>query len=76
MIIDRRTLGLQSLSITDIDLLQLNGEDYVILSDANSRLIAFKYTLGNAVEDVMVIPVNGMPQQFELSAEGTWLIAV
>ncbi len=49
MIIDRRTLGLKTLSITDIDLIQLNGEDYVILSDANSRLIAFKYTLGNTV---------------------------
>lgn len=64
MIIDRRTLGLKSLSITDIDLLQLNGEDYVILSDVNSRLIAFRYTLGNTVEDIMVIPVEGMPQQF------------
>lgn len=44
LIVDRRTLGLPALSITDIDLVVIDGLDYVVLSDASNRLVIFRYT--------------------------------
>lgn len=76
LIVDRRTLGLNSLSISDMEILQIDGEDYIVLTDTNSRLIVFRYKGENTIKDVMVIPVNGVPRQFEETAEGTWLIAI
>lgn len=49
LIIDRRTLDLHSLSITDIDLVVIDGLDYVVLSDTDNRLIIFRYTEDNDI---------------------------
>ena len=44
LIVDRRTLDLHTLSITDIDLVIIDGLDYVVLSDTDNRLVIFRYT--------------------------------
>ncbi len=74
-IIDRRTLGLASLSITDIDVVDLSGTPYIILTDLLNGLIIFKYNEDNSIEDIRVIPVAGAARQFAESPEGTWLVA-
>lgn len=61
---DRRTLGLDSLSITDIDIVDLDGVEYIVLTDKASRLIAFRYMEDNTIEDIQVINVEGVPSQF------------
>ena len=75
MIADRRTLGLDSLSITDIDIVTLDGIDYIALTEKNSKIVLFRYTEDNSVEDVKVINVEGYLRQFVQTSEGTWLIA-
>lgn len=75
MIVDRRTLGLNTLSITDIDVVEFEGVQYLILSDLLNGLIIFKYDPANYVDEIKVIPIEGLTRQFAESPEGTWLIA-
>lgn len=43
MIIDRRTLGLPSLAINDIDIVMRKGIKYIMLTDNNQGIITFRY---------------------------------
>jgi hypothetical protein len=63
------------LSIIDIDVIELNGQDYILLTDISSRLVIFRYTESNTIEDIMIVPVEGIPSNFATSYSGTWLIA-
>jgi hypothetical protein len=45
MVVDRNVLKLESLAIVDMDLVELEGKNYVVLTDSvNSKLILFRYT--------------------------------
>jgi hypothetical protein len=66
---------LEWLSIVDIDVVQIRGEDHILLTDANSKLIAFKFTEFGKIEDPFVIDAEGTLRNFAVSAWGTWLIA-
>lgn len=46
-IVDRRVLGLDSLSITDMVVKNMKGSTYVILADADSRLVKFTFSPTN-----------------------------
>ena len=45
MIIDRRTLGLPSLAINDIDVVIKQGIKSIILTDNNQGIISFRYLI-------------------------------
>ena len=63
LIVDRRSLGLDSLSIVDMDIVQIHGISYILVADANSRLILFRYLSDNRVGEVRQIQIDGVPSQ-------------
>ena len=74
-IIDRRTLGLATLSITDIDVIEVEGVKHILLTDTINGLISFIYNIDNTVDKVKLIPLEGEGRQFTQTPQGTWLIA-
>lgn len=52
MIVDRRELELDSLSIADIDILDMNGAKLIVLTDTSSRLVSFQYFTDNTIGNI------------------------
>lgn len=67
---------MDSLSITDIDTVNINGDLYILVTDANQGVILFRFTPDGAIEDIKIVGVQGSARQFDLGPEGTWLIAL
>lgn len=66
---------MESLSITDLDVIRLAGENFVVISDAARRLVLFRFTTDGIFGDRIIVSIEGIPRQFDLGPEGTWLIA-
>ena len=67
LIVDRRTLGLDSLSITDMAVMDLSGITYIVLADASGKLIMFRYMADNTVGDIHTLSVLGSPMSISVS---------
>ena len=67
LIVDRRTLGLDSLSITDMAVMDLNAVTYIIVADASGKLIRFRYMPDNTIGDIHTLSVAGSPMSISIS---------
>ena len=75
LIVDRRALGLDSLSITDMDLIELSGITYVLVADAGGWLVMFRYMPDNTIADVKTFEVEGSPMQVEVTPYSEIIVA-
>ena len=75
LIVDRRALGLDSLSITDMDLIELSGITYVLVADAGGWLVMFRYMADNTIADVKTFEVEGSPMQVEVTPYSEIIVA-
>ena len=66
-IVDRKTLGMDSLSITDMELVSINGVSYILISDIKYGLITFRYKSDNTIGDVNIMKIEGSPTQIEIT---------
>lgn len=75
MLVDRRQLALDSLSIADIDILTLPDRKLIVLTDTSSRLVMFQYFTDNSIGNIQHFSVQGTPRQLFIDQDGTYFIA-
>ena len=75
-IVDRRVLGLDSLSITDMVVKNMKGRTYVILADADSRLVKFTFSPTNEVSNIIITDIIASPSKLGISQDNTVLVGV
>lgn len=76
MIVDKRTLFLEELSIKGLSILYRGtASEYVQLANDDGQIVRFKYLKSNQIEDVATHRISGRPTFISTTSSGNTFIA-